>query len=84
MFSYASWQRRNGPFRLEVEYIKAINREVRGRPVCGDALTVWQMMGRGKYAAARIYKKSFLRNLDEEEGLFDVADPNKHREEKKK
>lgn len=50
----------------------------------GDALTVRQMMGRGKYAAARIYKKSFLRNLDEEEGLFDVADPNKHREEKKK
>lgn len=42
------------------------------------------MMGRGKYAAARIYKKSFLRNLDEEEGLFDLGDPNKHREEKKK
>lgn len=34
-------QRRNGPFRLEVEYIKAINREVRDPVVRhGDALSL--------------------------------------------
>lgn len=74
-------QRRNGPFRLEVEYIKAINTNVRVLHRC--ALILCQLMGRGKYAAARVYKKSFLRNMDEEEGLFDLEDPTKQKQEKK-
>jgi len=53
-------ERRNGPFRLEVDYIKAINTE---------------RSARGKLPTARLYKKSYIQNMDEEDGLFDLEQP---------